>query len=46
MNLFDIPQIAAPVAIAKAVVPGDDYDPNPQYSYSYDINVCVFLAFR
>ncbi|GAB0094774.1 larval cuticle protein A2B-like [Sergentomyia squamirostris] len=30
-----IAKIAAPV-VAKAVV-ADDYDPNPQYSYSYDI---------
>lgn len=32
---------AAPLAyaapVAKAVVAGDDYDPNPQYSYAYDI---------
>ncbi|XP_055698893.1 larval cuticle protein A3A-like isoform X2 [Phlebotomus papatasi] len=31
-----IAKIAAPVAVAKTVV-ADDYDPNPQYSYSYDI---------
>lgn len=27
---------AAPLAVAKTVV-ADDYDPNPQYSYAYDI---------
>lgn len=30
-----IAKVAAPVA---KVVAGDDYDPNPQYSYSYDIH--------
>lgn len=36
-----IAKVAAPVAyaapVAKAVVAADDYDPNPQYSYAYDI---------
>lgn len=27
------------VGVAK-VAAVDDYDPNPQYSYSYDIHVC------
>lgn len=31
-----VAKVAAPV-IAKTIT--DDYDPNPQYSYSYDINV-------
>lgn len=25
--------------VAKVAAPIDDYDPNPQYSYSYDIHV-------
>jgi len=33
-----IAKVAAPLGIAKAVAPVDEYDPNPQYSYSYDIN--------
>lgn len=36
-----IAKVAAPVAyaapVAKAVVAAEDYDPNPQYSYAYDI---------
>lgn len=36
-----IAKVAAPVAyaapVAKAVLPAEDYDPNPQYSYAYDI---------
>lgn len=36
-------QVAAPLGIAKAVVGGDEYDPNPQYSYSYDIHVRMNL---
>lgn len=28
-------------AIAKVAAPIDEYDPNPQYSYSYDIAVSV-----
>lgn len=39
-GLIGAPYAAAPVAyaapVAKAVV-ADDYDPNPQYSYAYDI---------
>ncbi|KAI4457958.1 structural contituent of cuticle [Holotrichia oblita] len=31
-----IAKYAAPYAVAKTVV-ADDYDPNPQYSYAYDI---------
>ncbi|XP_031626144.1 larval cuticle protein A2B-like isoform X2 [Contarinia nasturtii] len=31
-----VAKVAAPLAVAK--VAADDYDPNPQYSYSYDIN--------
>lgn len=35
------PAIAAPYAVAPAVArvaaPVDEYDPNPQYSYAYDI---------
>lgn len=42
-----VARLASPLgypAVAKAVVakvggPIDDYDPNPQYSYSYDIHV-------
>lgn len=34
-------KVVAPVAyaapVAKAVLPAEDYDPNPQYSYAYDI---------
>ena len=30
---------AAPVAaVAKTIVAGDSYDPNPQYSYGYDVH--------
>lgn len=36
-----VAKVAAPVAyaapVAKAVLPAEDYDPNPQYSYAYDI---------
>ncbi|XP_063697074.1 larval cuticle protein A3A-like [Culicoides brevitarsis] len=32
-----VAKVAAPYAVKK-VVTGDDYDPNPQYSYSYDIH--------
>ncbi|KAG5883895.1 hypothetical protein JTB14_007783 [Gonioctena quinquepunctata] len=28
--------LAAPVAVARSIV-SDDYDPNPQYSYGYDV---------
>ncbi|GJQ81556.1 hypothetical protein Trydic_g4915 [Trypoxylus dichotomus] len=31
-----IAKVAAPLAVAKAVVP-EEYDPHPQYSYAYDI---------
>lgn len=34
-----IAKVAAPLAVAKVAAAVDDYDPNPQYSYSYDINV-------
>ncbi|XP_034836223.2 larval cuticle protein A2B-like [Maniola hyperantus] len=27
----------APYAVAKVAAPVEDYDPNPQYSYAYDI---------
>uniref|UniRef100_A0A336LWM9 CSON006808 protein n=1 Tax=Culicoides sonorensis TaxID=179676 RepID=A0A336LWM9_CULSO len=33
-----VAKVAAP-ALVKKVVATDDYDPNPQYSYSYDIHV-------
>lgn len=40
------PRVAAPLGyhggaavVAKVAAPIDDYDPNPQYSYSYDIHV-------
>lgn len=31
-----VAKVAAPVALAKAVVP-EEYDPHPQYSFAYDI---------
>lgn len=33
-----IAKVAAPIAIAKTVV-ADEYDPHPQYSYAYDVQV-------
>lgn len=36
-----VAKVATPV-LAKTIV-GDDYDANPQYSYSYDINVSHHL---
>ncbi|XP_059051788.1 larval cuticle protein A2B-like [Achroia grisella] len=39
------PAIAAPYAVApsyaKVAAPVDDYDPNPQYSYAYDIQDAI-----
>lgn len=31
-------KVAAPLAVAKVAAP-EPYDPNPQYSYSYDVHV-------
>lgn len=39
-----IAKVAVP-AIAKVAV-ADEYDPNPQYSYSYDIQVSDFYAYN
>lgn len=35
-----VAKYAAPYAVAKTVV-GDDYDPNPQYSFSYDVQDAI-----
>ena len=36
------PAVAKAIApVAKVVAPADEYDPNPQYSYSYDIHVSI-----
>lgn len=37
---YGVPAVARlGVPVAKIAAPVEDYDPNPQYSYSYDIHV-------